>query len=146
MDYFLDMPSSYNDYDKAKVVILPVPYDGTSTFVKGADKGPQAIIDASDSIELYDIEEDIEIYSCGIHTAKAVTENQSPEQVVQAVYQRAKHYINENKTLVVLGSEHSISIGAMQAHAEKYPNRYTSVGYHADLRLNTIIPSTTMLA
>lgn len=73
MDYFLDMPSSYNDYDKAKVVILPVPYDGTSTFVKGADKGPQAIIDASDSIELYDIEEDIEIYSCGIHTAKAVT-------------------------------------------------------------------------
>jgi agmatinase len=135
MDYFLDMPSSYNDYDKAKVVILPVPYDETSTFVKGADKGPQAIIDASDSIELYDIEEDIEIYSCGIHTAKAVTENQSPEQVVQAVYQRAKHYINENKTLVVLGGEHSISIGAMQAHAEKYPNMsILQLDAHADLR------------
>ncbi|HON21538.1 MAG TPA: arginase family protein, partial [Bacteroidales bacterium] len=60
MEYFLDMPEKYTDYDKAYFVILPVPYDGTSTFVKGADKGPQAIIDASDSIELYDVEEGVE--------------------------------------------------------------------------------------
>ena len=73
MEYFLDMDKKYNDYRSASVVLLPVPYDGTSTFVKGADKGPQAIIDASDSIELYDVEEDIEIYgrwfiTCGYYT------------------------------------------------------------------------------
>lgn len=135
MDFFLDMPSCYNDYTNAKVVLLPVPYDGTSTFVKGADKGPQAIIDASDSIELYDIEEDIEIYICGIHTAKAITEKESPEKLVQAVYQSVKKYLNDHKTIVVLGGEHTVSVGAIQAYVEKYPDiSVLQLDAHANLR------------
>lgn len=135
MDYFLDMPSQYSLYESAKVVLLPVPYDGTSTFVKGADKGPQAIIEASDSIELYDVEEDIEIYTQGIHTAKPVLENTSPEEMVEAVYERVKYYLSDGKLVGLLGGEHSVSCGAIQATAEKYPGlTVLQLDAHADLR------------
>lgn len=135
MDYFLDMPSQYSLYEQAKVVLLPVPYDGTSTFIKGADKGPHAIIEASDSIELYDVEEDIEIYFQGIHTAKPVLENSSPEKMTQAVYERVKYYLADNKLIGLLGGEHSVSCGSIQATAEKYSDlTVLQLDAHADLR------------
>ena len=135
MEYFLDMPRQYTDYEQAKAVLLPVPYDGTSTFVKGADKGPQAIIDASDSIELYDIEEDTAIYTQGIHTAKPVLENTSPEWMTQSVYERVKTYLKDGKWVGLLGGEHSVSFGAIKATAEKYPNlTVLQLDAHADLR------------
>lgn len=135
MDYFLDMPIEYTLYENAKVILLPVPYDGTSTFVKGADKGSQAIIEASDSIELYDIEEDIEVYYQGIHTAKPVLENSTPEKMVQAVYERVKYYLSDDKLVGLLGGEHSVSCGAIRATAEKYPDlTVLQLDAHADLR------------
>ena len=135
MDYFLDMPPQYADYEQASVVLLPVPYDGTSTFVKGADKAPQAIIEASDSIELYDVEEDTAIYTQGIHTAKPVLENTSPEAMTRAVYERVKTYLNNSKLVGLLGGEHSVSLGAIRAVAEKYPDlTVLQLDAHADLR------------
>ncbi len=135
MDYFLDMPLEFSLYENASVVLLPVPYDGTSTFVKGADKGPQAIIDASDSIELYDVEEDIEIYFQGIHTAAPVNELSSPEQMTEAVYHRVKSYLKDNKLVGLLGGEHSVSCGSIRAFAEKYPDlTVLQLDAHADLR------------
>ena len=135
MTYFLDMPPHYSLYENAKVVLLPVPYDGTSTFVKGADKAPQAIIDASDSIELYDIEDDIEIYTQGIHTASPVTEKSSPEKMTKAVYQRVKSYLNDHKLVGLLGGEHSVSCGAIEATVEAYPDlTVLQLDAHADLR------------
>ena len=135
MEYFLDMDRQFSLYENAAVVLLPVPYDGTSTFVKGADHGPQAIIDASGSIELYDIEDDIEIYTCGIHTAKPIDDMRSPETMVNAVYQRTKNYLQDNKMVCVLGGEHSVSCGAIQAYAEKYDNlSVLQLDAHADLR------------
>jgi agmatinase len=129
------MPCQFADYQQAKVVLLLVPYDGTSTFIKGADKAPQAIIDASDSIELFDIEEDIAIYTHGIHTAKPVSENSSPEMMTQAVYERVKNYLNDEKLVSVLGGEHSVSFGAIKAVAEKYPDlTVLQLDAHADLR------------
>ena len=137
MEYFLDMPCQFADYEHAKVVLLLVPYDGTSTFIKGADKAPQAIIGASDSIELFDIEEDIAIYTHGIHTAKPVSENSSPEMMTQAVYERVKNYLNDEKLVSVLGGEHSVSFGAIKAVAEKYPDlTVLQLDAHADLREN----------
>jgi len=137
MEYFLDMPQQFADYERARVVLLPVPYDGTSTFIKGADKAPQAIIDASDSIELYDIEEDTEIYTQGIHTAMPVLENSSPEKMTQSVYKHVKMCLNDGKLVGVLGGEHSVSIGAITATAEKYPDlTVLQLDAHADLRDN----------
>ena len=133
--YYGDMPEEFSNYESSKIVLLPVPYDGTSTWIKGADKGPQAIIDASDSIELYDIETETEVYLHGIHTAEAVTENSSPEAMVESVYQRAVQYINDDKYLVTLGGEHSISCGVIKAFSEKYQNlTVLQIDAHADLR------------
>ncbi|MCR5554599.1 MAG: agmatinase [Bacteroidales bacterium] len=135
MEYFLDMDKKYNDYRSASVVLLPVPYDGTSTFVKGADKGPQAIIDASDSIELYDVEEDIEIYLQGIHTAQPVENMNTPQQMVESVYRRTKDYLADDKLLCLLGGEHSVSCGAIKAVSEKYSHlSVLQLDAHADMR------------
>ena len=51
-----DFEEQYTDYETAEIAILPVPYDGTSTWLKGADKGPRAILEASPNMEFYDIE------------------------------------------------------------------------------------------
>jgi len=66
----LDEQSS--SFDKARVVILPVPYDRTASYMKGTAKGPEAIVEASRFMELYDDELDCDPFTIGIHTAKAV--------------------------------------------------------------------------
>lgn len=73
------LENEFTEYEKAGIVVLPVPYDGTSTWLKGADKGPQAILEASANMELYDIETDSEVYTRGIATLDPVTEASSPE-------------------------------------------------------------------
>ena len=60
---FGDLPEEYSTLKKSEVVILPVPYDATSTWIKGADKGPTAIIEASTHMELYDIETDSQVFT-----------------------------------------------------------------------------------
>ncbi|MEI6346734.1 MAG: agmatinase [Bacteroidota bacterium] len=133
--YYGDMPEQFSNYETSKIVLLPVPYDGTSTWVKGADKGPQAIIEASESIELYDIETETEVYTFGIHTAEPVLELGSPEEMVDSVYQRVTQYINDDKYLVILGGEHSVSCGAIKAFSEKYQDlTVLQIDAHADLR------------
>ena len=77
----------YN-YQESEIIILPVPYDETSTWMKGADKGPDAILEASVNLEFYDIETDSEAHLKGIHTIPPVTENESPEELVDAVYDK----------------------------------------------------------
>lgn len=133
--YFGDFDEQYAKYENAQIVILPVPYDGTSTFVKGADKGPQAIIDASDSIEMWDIETQTEVYKKGINTATAVLENESPEMMVEAVYNRVLAFLQDDKFVVTIGGEHSVSCGSIKAYSEKYSNfSVLQIDAHADLR------------
>lgn len=135
MEYFLDMPAEFADYSRSAFVLLPVPYDGTSTYVKGADKGPQALIDASDSIELFDVEEEIEVYYQGIHTAKPVTALSQPELMVAEVKNRVKSYLDDGKMAIVLGGEHSVSIGSIYAYADMYPDlSVLQLDAHADMR------------
>lgn len=135
MEYFLDMPSCFAKAEIAKYVLLPVPYDGTSTYTKGADKGPQAIIDASDSIELYDIQTDSEAYKSGIFTDNYTYSFETPEKMVATVKERISHFLQQNKKIGLLGGEHSISIGAIEVFAEKYPNlSVLQIDAHADLR------------
>ena len=135
MEYFLDMPSDFAKVENAKYVLLPVPYDGTSTYIKGAEKGPQAIIDASDSIELYDIQTGIEAYKSGIYTDKHDYAFISPEKMVAEVKERVNFFLQQNKRIGLLGGEHSISLGSIKAFAEKYPNlSVLQIDAHADLR------------
>lgn len=135
MDYFLDMDEVFSREENAHYVLLPVPYDGTSTFIKGADKGPQAIIDASDSIELYDIPTEIEAYKSGIYTDKFSYDLSSPDAMVNSVYQRVKSFLQKKKMIGILGGEHSVSIGSICAVSEEYDNlSVLQIDAHADLR------------
>lgn len=132
---FADIPEAYSHPADAKVLILPVPYDETSTWIKGADRGPQAIIEASANMELYDIETDSEVFRQGIYTAPAITERQSPEAMTQAVYKAVKQYLADNKLVVTVGGEHSVSIGAAKAYAQHYKQMSVlQLDAHADLR------------
>lgn len=129
------LDAGYTGLDQAKVVVIPVPYDETSTWGKGADKGPDAILDASANMELYDIETDSEVYKIGIFTAPPVTEKSSPENMVIAVHKAALGYIRQGKFVVGLGGEHSITTGFVRAHADVYKNMSVlQLDAHTDLR------------
>jgi len=135
MVHFGDIPQEFCNKEKSKIVILPIPYDGTSTWVKGSDKGPEALLDASANMELYDIETDTEVYLQGIYTAPAIKENKSPEAMVAASEKEATKYLEQGKFLVTIGGEHSVSIGPISAHAKKYGNlSVLQIDAHADLR------------
>ena len=135
MTSFLDMDEELYDLEHARYVLLPVPYDGTSTFVKGADKGPQAILDASDSLELYDVQYQIEACNAGIHTDQHTYDLSTPDKMVQSVYQRVKHFMEMRKFPILLGGEHSVSVGAIKAMSEQYEDlTVLQIDAHADLR------------
>lgn len=132
---YAGIPEKYSKLETAKVVLIPVPYDGTSTWQKGADKGPEAFLDASENMELYDIETNSEVYQKGIYLTDQVTENRSPGAMVDAVHEITKKYINKNKFVTVFGGEHSISIGTIRAFNEYFDNlTVLHIDAHADLR------------
>ncbi len=133
---FGDFAPEFTRRDTSKVVIVPVPYDGTSTYVKGADRGPQAILEASPNLEFYDIQTDSEVFTEGIYTDDAVDGDwQGPEAMAAAVRRRIAGLLGEGKFPVVLGGEHSVSIGAFEAMAERYPNlTILQLDAHSDLR------------
>ncbi len=121
---------------KAKVVVLPVPYDGTTEFKSGAREGPQAIIDASPYLELYDAELDREISEVGIHTLPEVQPHmRSPELMVERVYRIAKCLLDKNKLIAMLGGEHLLTLGMVRAYKEKYRKlSVLQLDAHTDLR------------
>jgi len=132
---YAGISEEFSKLETVKIVLIPVPYDGTSTWQKGADKGPDAFLDASENMELYDIETETEVYKQGVYLADAVTENSSPESMVDAVHQATKNYIKKNKFVTIFGGEHSISIGTIRAFNEMYPSlTVLQLDAHADLR------------
>ncbi|AUC82514.1 agmatinase [Lacinutrix sp. Bg11-31] len=132
---YAGISEEFSKLETAKIVLIPVPYDGTSTWQKGADKGPEAFLNASENMELYDIETETEVYKKGIYLADAVTESASPEAMVEAVHKATKSYIKKNKFVTIFGGEHSISIGTIRAFNEMYTNlTVLQLDAHADLR------------
>ncbi|MGB5554891.1 MAG: agmatinase [Flavobacteriaceae bacterium] len=132
---YAGIPDEFAQLEKAKVVLIPVPYDGTSTWGKGADKGPAAFLDASANMELYDIETDSEVYEQGIYLSDPIAESSSPEAMVKAVHKITKEYIKRNKFVTLFGGEHSVSIGSIRAFNECFDNlTVLHIDAHADLR------------
>lgn len=132
---FADLPRKYSEYDQSKVVILPVPYDNTSTWMKGADLGPQAILEASAHLELYDIETDSEVYRQGICTLPPVACPSLPEDMIAEVRRVADPLFQDKKLVVGLGGEHSVTIGLVQAALKKHSNlSVLQFDAHGDLR------------
>lgn len=132
---FGGIEQKYSDFEKSEVLLQSIPYDGTSTWGKGADKGFDDFIEASENMELYDIETDSEVYKNGIHILPAILEKQSPEKVYQEVLTSTRSLLKTSKFLTFLGGEHSVSIGIIDAFIEKHDQlTVLQLDAHADLR------------
>jgi len=133
---FAGLEPPYSDFKQARIAILPVPYDSTSEWRSGSRHGPQAIIDASQYLELYDLELDREIFKVGISTLPRVEPVlSSPQDMIDRVYRVVKGLIQEEKFVVLLGGEHSLSLGAVRAFSEAFPGlSVLQLDAHADLR------------
>lgn len=123
------------DYEDSEIIIVPVPYDETSTWMRGADKGPDAILEASPNLEFYDVETASEAHLAGIHTIGPILEKETPEKLVNAVYDKTLSLLTENKFPVIIGGNHTVSIGAIKAFSEYFENlSVLQLDAHADLR------------
>lgn len=135
MRSFGDFTPEQMRYESAAIAILPVPYDGTSTWIKGADRGPEALLDASFNLEFYDIETQTEVYRRGIATLEPITESGSPEAMAQEVERRMEQILDDGKFPVVIGGEHSVSIGAFRSMARRHPGlSILQLDAHSDMR------------
>jgi agmatinase len=116
---FGGLPEEFTDYKKAQVVVVPVPFDLTTSWMSGTSHGPKALIEASGYMELYDIETKSEVYRKIIATDQDV-DAANTEELNQRVYERVSKHLGAKKFVVTLGGEHSISYGAAKAHIEKF--------------------------
>lgn len=131
---FAGLPDPYGDESFSEIVILPIPFDKTTSYQKGCDKGPVALIEASRNLELYDIETDSEVYLKGIFTAPPVKAKTS-EKMLDTAYARTKEYLGKGKCVVSLGGEHTVSYGPIRAYAEHFPQlTILQFDAHADLQ------------
>ena len=130
---YLGLPDPFGSLETAKVVILPIPFDQTTTYTQGADLGPAALIEASRNMETYDIETGKETYRMGIHTAEAVIAQNSEAMVTQTKNQ-ALAFLKQGKMVVGLGGEHAITPPLVAAYAELH-NDFCVLQFdaHADL-------------
>ncbi len=135
-EVFAGLEPPYSDLQQAKIVVLPVPYDSTSEWRSGSRHGPQAIIDASQYLELYDLELDREIHKVGISTLPQVEPLlNSPQDMIDRVCKVVKDLIQKGKSVVLLGGEHSLSLGAVRAFKQAFPElSVLQLDAHADLR------------
>lgn len=132
---FAGIEGEHNEFKNANVLLQSIPYDGTSTWGKGADEGFGAFLDAAENMEIYDIETDSEVYKKGVHIIDPILEDSSPEAVFESVYTNTKKLLKTNKFLTFFGGEHSISIGVIKAFYEAHPDiTILQIDAHADLR------------
>jgi len=130
------VPKEYTDEKKSKVIIFPVPYEATTTYKTGTKEGPNAIINASKNMELYDEELSCSPFEVGIHTLQELESDIShPSKTIEHVTNVAMPYVKNDKFVILLGGEHSLSYGMVKAYKEKYPKlSVLQIDAHADLR------------
>jgi len=134
---FLSIPDEFSTLEKSKIVILPAPYEHTTSYIKGTILGPEKLIEASHQVELYDEEFDIELYrEVGIATLEPLDfTDLKDEKAVELVYKFVLELLKKDKFVVTIGGEHTIAIGAIKAYSEIYPNlTILHFDAHSDLR------------
>lgn len=132
---FGGVSSEQAEFEHAKVLIWPVPFEKTVSYGGGTKDGPEAIIDASRNMELFDEEIGGETSEIGIHTLPAINVDREVNDMMEALYDEATRLLKSNKFICMLGGEHSISSPVIKAHKVAYPNlSVLQIDAHADLR------------
>lgn len=135
--HFLGLDAADSDYERSAALILPIPYEATVSYGQGARGGPDAIIRASQQVELYDREFDDEpALTYGVHTLPALAPVVSgPAAMVEAIAACATRHLRTGKLLVGLGGEHTVSVGIARAvQALGRPFVLVQIDAHSDLR------------
>lgn len=129
-------------YDNAQVVILPIPYEATTTYRRGCENGPDAILEASQQVEFYDEELDKETcYEVGIYTHESIADTRNSkvtsEEMLQVTSKTVSKLIKDGKFAIALGGEHSITSGIVEAYHQANPDEpftIVQIDAHGDLR------------
>src|SRR5436190_13237053 len=110
--------AEYSSFETARVLVLPVSYEGTVSYGTGTGAGAMAIVNASRNMELYEEETDSEVYKIGIHTLPEFTARATPDAMMGELYDYSKELVDSGQFLCLLGGEHSVSAPIIQAHKE----------------------------
>lgn len=124
-------------YNSSAYVIQQIPYEHTSSYLAGSDKGPEAIVKASQFVELYDEELDTESYrKAGICTLKPMKFGKKVDaEAIDLIASETATLLKDGKFVFSLGAEHSITYGLVKAHASRYKNlTVLQFDAHSDLR------------
>jgi agmatinase len=125
----------FSSFERSRVLVWPISYEGTVSYGTGTGRGAEAIIDASRNMELYDEETDAEVYKLGIHTVAESPSVEPPARMMDSLYERASELVGSGKFVTMIGGEHSVSAPVIRAHAERYDNlSVLQIDAHADLR------------
>ena len=125
----------YSNFDASRILVWPIPYEGTVSYGRGTANGPHAIIDASRNMELYDEEIEASVYRHGIHTLPPLRVLPEPQAMMEQIEEEATRLLSSEKFLVALGGEHSITGPIVRAHAGLEKNlSVLQIDAHADLR------------
>lgn len=133
---YLGIPEEYSGFGKSKVVILPVPYESTTSYQAGTRDAPHEIIWASRNVELYDEELEKETYKIGIHTLdEMIPVLGNADAMMEELYKVSRQIVQAGKFQVTLGGEHAITSPLVKAHLERWPSMaVVQIDAHADLR------------
>lgn len=133
---FGGLEPGYAAYDGSNVVILPVPYEATTSFRSGTKEGPLAVIKASRGMELYDEELRAEPFQVGIHTFDELDLSlASPEDPHRRLEELVEALMLDDKFPILVGGEHSISLGPVRAFGKRFPDlTVLQLDAHADMR------------
>ena len=130
---FLGLPP--RPFEECRAVVLPVPYDATSSYGTGAREGPRAIIEASRHVELYDEELECEPSDLGFYTLDELDPVGDPERMAKRVEKAVSEILEAGKLPIMLGGDHSQTLGAVRAAKKKFPNlSIIRFDAHDDLR------------
>jgi agmatinase len=134
---FGDLSESEASWERSRVVVLSAPFGQSLTYRKGAEKGPRSIIEASQNLELFDLELKAEPSSVGIHTLSPPSERilSSSQSLNHWIYETTRTILNHGKFPVLLGGEHSVSLGSIRSAAEAFSGlSVLCLDAHADMR------------
>jgi len=131
---FMGLPDQ--DYEGAKFIIFPVPYNSTTSWKSGTKDGPQAIIEASRHIELYDIETEKDHSKDGIFTLEFLEPSKnSPRETILRIKEVVDKILDDEKFPFILGGEHSVTLGSVLSLKDKFSDfSVLQFDAHTDLR------------
>ncbi len=133
---FLGLEQQSSDYANARAAILPLPYEATTSYGAGTRRGPAAIIKASQQVEFFDEELNLEPCQVGISTAKApIFGKVRGAQAIKKIAASCRALLNDGKFVLGLGGEHTVTVGMVQAMHERYSDLWVvQLDAHSDLR------------